>query len=162
MSYALTNAVAYSLDALSQIPAAPIVAKRAPTVADKAPIGTLWIYSLLGESFILVEVANNQAEWLNLTNGAGNFATLFVTGNATILGNSTTLGRVEGTTITATGDLGGVALTTSFTDVTDVVQGAGVLTILSSTANAGDNAGFLKFYVGATVVWVPYFTVIAP
>jgi len=66
-------------------------------------------------------------------------------------------------TIFADGDEGtGIATTTAMTNGTETTQGAGELTIVSTNANNGDNAGFLKFYVGASVVWVPYFTNIAP
>jgi hypothetical protein len=72
------------------------------------------------------------------------------------------LGSVAGASVYATGDLGGAASTTGFTNAVDTTQGAGTLSILSSSANPGNNAGFLKIYVGATTAYVPYFTTIAP
>ena len=61
------------------------------------------------------------------------------------------------------GDEGtGLATTTAMTNVTDTNLSSGALSIKSTTANPGNNAGFLKFYVGTNVVWVPYFTNIAP
>ena len=72
-------------------------------------------------------------------------------------------GDITARTFFASGDEGtGVASQTALTNVVDTTQGAGALSIVSTTANNGDNAGFLKMYVGTTVVWVPYFTDIAP
>lgn len=62
-----------------------------------------------------------------------------------------------------TGDNGGdIAGTTTITNTVNTTQGAGALSIASTNGNAGDNAGFLGFFVGATRVWVPYFDNIAP
>ena len=63
----------------------------------------------------------------------------------------------------ATADHGtGIASTTMLSNVVNTTQGAGALTLLSTNANSGTNAGFIKMYVGTTVVYVPYFTSIAP
>ena len=75
----------------------------------------------------------------------------------------TSTGDITARTFFASGDEGtGVASQTALTNVVDTTQGAGALSIVSTTANNGDNAGFLKMYVGTTAVWVPYFTDIAP
>lgn len=66
------------------------------------------------------------------------------------------------TTLYATGDAGGVASTVGVTNVVNNTQGAGTLSISSTNANSGDNAGFIKGYVGTTTVYIPYFTSIAP
>ena len=76
---------------------------------------------------------------------------------------SATLGEIDGVQVIATGDLGsGTVSTTGFTNVVNTTQDVGTLTILSTTGNPGDNAGFLKIYVGTTIAYVPYFTNIAP
>ncbi len=72
------------------------------------------------------------------------------------------LGAVAGKTLLSSGDLGGTALTTGITNVVDNTQSTGALSIVSASANPGTNTGFLKFYVGVTPVFVPYFTTIAP
>jgi len=65
--------------------------------------------------------------------------------------------------IFASGDTGaGFAGTTGVTNVVNTTQGVGNLSILSTNGNAGDNAGFIKAYVGGTPVWIPYFDDIAP
>lgn len=56
----------------------------------------------------------------------------------------------------------GLSSKTMLTNVVNTTQGAGALTLLSTNANSGTNAGFIKMYVGTTVVYVPYFTSIAP
>ncbi len=63
----------------------------------------------------------------------------------------------------ATADHGtGISSTTMLSNVVNTTQGAGALTLLSANGNSGTNAGFIKMYVGTTVVYVPYFTSIAP
>jgi hypothetical protein len=71
-------------------------------------------------------------------------------------------GAVRGAQVEASGDLGPVVSITSITNVTNTTQAAGTLAVKSTTANAGNNAGFIKVYVGATTAYVPYFTNIAP
>jgi hypothetical protein len=56
----------------------------------------------------------------------------------------------------------GLSGKTMLTNVVNTTQGAGDLTLLSTNGNSGTNAGFIKMYVGTTVVYVPYFTSIAP
>lgn len=57
------------------------------------------------------------------------------------------------------GEAGGLTITNALNDT----QGVGEMTILSTNGNAGENAGFLKMYIGVgQTVWVPYFDDIAP
>jgi hypothetical protein len=192
------NSVAYGLsDALLNVFPAPIVGLRAPTTADKAQIGTVWVNKSINDVWVLTSITNNSANWLGIGGGAGSFTNIVASGSITAASNITSTGGninastgsvnvtqgnitvtagsitatvgeivagglMECATLTATGDLGGTALSTSFTGVVDAVQSTGTLSIKSSSANAGTNAGFLKCYVGTTVVWVPYFTNIAP
>ena len=61
------------------------------------------------------------------------------------------------------GDEGtGEADTVALTNVVDTAQDVGEMTILSTTENAGQNAGYLKVYIGTDVAYIPYFTDIAP
>ena len=63
----------------------------------------------------------------------------------------------------ASGDQGtGVAAETAITNVVNTAVSTGALTVLSTTANPGNSAGFIKIYVGTQVAYVPYFTNIAP
>lgn len=64
-----TNQVAYTeTQPLSTIPLLPIVAKRDPSVNDKAPIGSLWVNKLTNEAWILTSIANNEAHWSQTIN----------------------------------------------------------------------------------------------
>lgn len=56
----------------------------------------------------------------------------------------------------------GLSGKTMLTNVVNTTQGAGALTMLSTNANSGTNAGFIKMYVGTVAVYIPYFTNIAP
>lgn len=68
-------------------------------------------------------------------------------------------GVIEGVSVTATGDIAGVGGDTTMTATTvPVAGGTGAFTITSATtAGTASNAGFLKFYIGATEVFVPYY-----
>lgn len=98
----------------------------------------------------------------NVSVAAGNITA--TVGDITAVGGNivAAAGVVNGVQVEATGDLGGVVSVTSLTNVTNTTQGAGDLTIKSTTANPGDNAGFIKVYVGSTTAYIPYFTDIAP
>jgi hypothetical protein len=88
-----------------------------------------------------------------------------VTANGTgaVIAAIGTGGLVKGTSLSAAGDVGtGSSGTTQFTNAVDTTQSSGTLSILSASANNGDNAGFLKIYVGTVVAYVPYFTTVAP
>lgn len=68
-------------------------------------------------------------------------------------------GYVSASTFYATGDASGAALTTALTNVTVAAGGTGAFVIHASTgAGTTASAGFLKFYVGATAVYIPYWT----
>ncbi len=110
---------------------------------------------------ILVQAGDIEATLGSIT-GASLVATGIVGVVASIGDIEATVGKVFGATLSATGDIAGSASTTSLTNVVDTTQGVGVLSILSSNGNSGDNAGFLKIYVGTTVAYVPYFTDITP
>ena len=70
---------------------------------------------------------------------------------------------ITGRQLFANGDITtGTIATTSLTNVVNTTQGLGTLRVASSSANAGNNAGFLKIYVGTTIAYVPYFTNITP
>lgn len=56
----------------------------------------------------------------------------------------------------------GTASKTILTNVVNTSVSTGAMTILSTTSNPGNSAGYIKMYVGTSVVYVPYFTNIAP
>lgn len=68
--------------ALQNVFPAPIVSNRAPTTADKAQIGTLWIEpkdvtgAEIDGVWVLTSIISNVAHWANLTGGSGNFASI--------------------------------------------------------------------------------------
>jgi hypothetical protein len=100
-------------------------------------------------------IGNIVADTGNVNLTAGNI-------NVTLGNIFCPLGFVEGATVTATGDLGGLTSQTAFTNVVNTTQSSGSLTLLSANANNGTNAGFLKIYVGTVTAYVPYFTSITP
>ena len=116
--------------------------------------------TILAGGGITATTGNITATTGNVTAGGFVGATGNVTSSAIVSG---ALGVVSGENVYSFGDDGtGTALSTSFTNVVDTTQGVGALSLLSTTGNPGNNTGFLKFYVGTTVVWVPYFADIAP
>ena len=104
----------------------------------------------------------NTAITGTLTTSAGITAT---TGNiVATAGNISTAAtaKITGGTLYASGDAGGVVGTTGLSNVANASQSSGALTILSTTASNGTNAGFLKMYLGSVTIFVPYWTNIAP
>jgi hypothetical protein len=51
---------------------------------------------------------------------------------------------------------------TTFNPTTNTSLSTGTLSIKSTSANPGNNAGFIELYVGGTLAYVPYFTNIHP
>lgn len=103
---------------------------------------------------IVASTGNINATAGNITVTAGNIT-------ATV-GEIVAGGIIEGQSLVASGDSGGFALTTTLSAAVNTTQSTGTLAVKSTTANPGNNAGFLKMYVGVTAVYVPYFTNIAP
>ena len=109
-----------------------------------------------------VNAGTTMTAGTGLTVTAGN-ATI-TAGNVVITAGDLTAsaGTASAESLVATGDAGATSAATTMTNVTNTTQSTGTLSIKATTANPGNNAGFLKFYVGATVVYVPYFTNISP
>jgi len=110
---------------------------------------------------IVASTGNINATLGNINATAGNIVASAGNITATV-GEVVAGGIIEGQSLVATGDSGGFALTTTISSATNTTQGAGTLSIVSASANPGNNTGFLKFYVGVTPVYVPYFATVAP
>lgn len=103
----------------------------------------------------------------NITASTGNI--IATTGNISATAGNiqsgsfiTATSYISGESVYATGDFGGQAGTNGFTNLTNTTQSTGTLSIKSTTANNGNNTGFIKAYVGNTTVYIPYFSNIAP
>lgn len=136
---------------------APIVALRAPTANDKAPIGTMWVNSATQNYYVLTSVIANVATWATAGNGNGIFATVEVTaGDLTVdAGNiSVTLGSVfveAGNLVVVAGDIGAAQ---------DITTGLGSVRVNAATqgyylpggmrivSGAGAPAGALALVAG--------------
>ncbi len=128
----------------------PIVSLRAPTTADKALIGSIWVQTTTNTYWVLTSIANNLATWITFGGGgAGVFTSLTVTpGNLTVtngnivasLGNiSATAGSLSaGTTVTA-----GTGITATTGNITastgNIVATLGNLTATAGSVSAGAN-----------------------
>lgn len=182
--------VSYGLSqALIGVPAAPVISNRAPTTADKAELGTIWVNKTTDISYILSKVSAGTSTWYAVTTeGAAVTAVSFTatTGDITATagnivataGNITasvgditaTLGNiVAGVDSFATrsvivgGDDGaGTAASTTFTNVVDTTLSTGAGVVLMKTANPGDSSGWMKIYVGTDVRYIPYWSNISP
>lgn len=156
------------------------------------PIGQGWVDTVGEDFYGLAAAGGGVASWVLLGATPGEIATLEGdtggpiqpdgNGNLELIGgdNISTAGASNAITISLTdsvdvaedvqcrtlfvdGDEGtGIASTVALTNVTDTTQDAGTLSILSGSANDGDNAGFIKVYIGTQVAYIPYFTDIAP
>jgi len=108
MSVQPINLVAYGLtNALQNVFPFPIVSLRIPTTADKAQIGTLWVYKTGNAVYVLTSIVNNLANWvlLEVGGGAGVFASLAVTPGPISLTGTTTINTAgAATTSIGTGE----------------------------------------------------------
>lgn len=74
MSVRQPNQVGYGLSApLLDVPLMPIIANRAPSSNDMAALGTIWVYKAQNLAYILTSVVNNVADWVLVTQSAGDF-----------------------------------------------------------------------------------------
>jgi len=83
----------------------PIIAQRAPTANDFAPVATLWVDQPNDDNYILTRVVANAATWINAGGGGGVFTTVTTTGTITC-GTALTVGttlQVTGNTTLNTG-----------------------------------------------------------
>lgn len=122
----------------------PIISKRTPTTADKAPIGQLWVIPSTNALYILSSIVNNLATWtlLEAGGGAGVFSSLVVNpgptslstiGNGAVsIGNATNTGAI--TMTVGTGNLAIVGAGHSIGIGTDAA--ANIVTVGSLTNGA--------------------------
>lgn len=96
-----------------------------------------------------VSINNSIINSTNNPSIAGSGAGILSLNNNTWIGNSGIAG-----TLTLTG--------TTFIPTTNTALSSGTLSVKSTTANPGNNAGFIEILVGGITAWVPYFTNIAP
>lgn len=126
MSTSSNQNTAYGLSqALLNVFPQPIVAQRAPTVNDKAKIGSVWINQPANAAYILTSIANNAANWENAGGGAGVFTSLTVQGTTNIntagnaltnIGTGATAGAVAIGNAGSTTTVGGILVVASDID----------------------------------------------
>ena len=108
--------VSYSLNQPLNLDAPyPIVARRDPGTADKAPIGQEWVNTVTNSVFFLTSIANNAANWVNIAGGAGVFSSLTVnpgpTNLSTVGVGAVNIGNAANTSaVTITSGAGGVSI----------------------------------------------------
>jgi hypothetical protein len=154
--------VGYSLTQgpLTTLSALPIVAKRAPTIADfNYQIGQLWVQpktsagAALNSAWILTSVINNSANWLSIQagggSGAGSFTTLTSTG-ATNLATAGASNVTIATTGTGSVTIGNV---TGNTSVVGTLTTSGAIT--ATAGNITATAGNVVLSTAASFVQLP-------
>lgn len=124
MAGQIRNRVAYGLsEPLPVVSPAPIVAKRAPTTSDFAPIGQLWVEPVNSSgvaqnlAWILTSIISNSATWIQLesSGGPGVFSSLVVnpgpTSLSTVGNGAVTIGNSANTqAITLVAGVGNLAI----------------------------------------------------
>lgn len=130
VGYGLSN----GLQGLSPL---PVVANRAPTTSDTAPIGTQWIWSAQNEAWELTSISGGSANWQQIpfSGGAASFTSLTVnpgpvnmlTDTATATGN---FGTGAGVKTISIGSGTGASSTT-------IRGGTGQVSILNNANVAG-------------------------
>ena len=146
---------------LSTIFPSPIVAKRAPTGNDKAPIGSEWVQptdtsgNAVNGVWFLSSILNNVANWVNVSGGSGVFSSLTVTPGPTNITGTTNI-NTSGSGVTtintggtgalnlgnATGNTavtGSLSTTTSLSATTTVTAGTGISATTGNIVAAAGN-----------------------
>ena len=155
---------AYTLDALTNLPTKPVIAKRVPTTADTGyGLGTIWVDVPDNLSFILTSVVNGLATWTSpATSGAITGTGLIITPGPITLTGTTGI-NASGAAVTtigtggtgalhlgnATGNTavtGSLSTTTSLSATTTVIAGTGVT---ATTGNIVASAGNISTTVGS-------------
>lgn len=138
MSNITRSNVSYALNQPLNLDAPyPIVGKRAPTGADKAPIGQCWVYTTANEVYFLSSIANNVANWVAVAGGAGVFSSLTVTPGPINLTGQFTL--IAGTNAVSIGSDAANHSTTigSLTGASPMILQAGTTGVAVNVANTG-------------------------
>ena len=126
----------------------PIIARRDPTTADKASVGTPWINKVGNTYFVCTSVTNNAAFWAAGAASPANIVTAgFITaGTALTSGTTLTVGTTAtiGTGLTVTA--GGLTITAGGETITagGLTLTAGDITLTAGSITAAtDNQGFV-------------------
>ena len=129
----------------------PIVSNRAPTTADKAPIGAVWVNKSTNTYYVETSVVGNVATWVsNGGGGAGTFSSLTVTlGPISLTGTTTINTTGAATTSIGTGGTGAVNIgnTTGNTAVTGTLTSSAGIT--ATTGNIVATAGNINATAGS-------------
>lgn len=168
---------AYGLkQALVNVFPSPIIGRRNPTAADKAPVGQVWINKLTNTAYTLTSIVNNASVWatqastvagaLNvggaLTVGTGVTVTLdgaAITGNSTVTG---TFGVTGLTTLTGnTAVVGSFSATTTGLFGTGLTVTAGGLTVTAGNLAVNGGSILASTSVGAGTSLAAGTTVVA-
>jgi len=139
----------------------PVVAKRNPLVSDHMQVGTVWCNITNNDVFILASITNNSANWVSISGGAGNFASLIVFPGPISLTGTTTINGVGtaetfiGNALSTTDITGPVEINTLGNGLTQIgAGGTGRVDIGNATGNTFIDAGNLNMSAGNVVLGV--------
>jgi len=117
----------------------PVFSNRAPTVTDKAVIGTQWVDKIHNAYYVLTSITNNQANWLNLGGGDAHFTSITVDpGDVTI---------VSGDLVTDAGDVISGGTVTSADGVTATTGNIAALNGSFEAFDTNNNSGGAKLEI---------------
>lgn len=158
--------LAYSLKGFNSIFPRPIVALRAPTTADKANPGQLWVQptdvakTAVNRAWILTSIINNLSNWLEIegAGGPGNFSSLVVTPGPVSLTGTTTINTAGAATTTiGNATAGAIIIGPSTVTGTFGVTGASTFTgatvVVGSFTQSGGNISMSNDAVASTAIF---------
>jgi hypothetical protein len=147
----------------NQVSASILVTAVGTIAAGRVPSTMTFSTTPDAVSAALPRVIIEEDGTVTITGNGSASPSLDVTGIIEATGSINATLFSTGAAVSATGDIGGIGGTTTFTNGNVAnVPGGGTLSINSQSANPGAQAGFIKIYVGATTAYIPYFTNIAP
>lgn len=129
--------VSYGLNQpLIGMPPQPIISQRAPTISDKAEVGTIWVDQPDNDAYILMEIIGPNASWQVITGGFAAFNAVDINpGDLTVdLGNiEVTVGSIA---VTAGQIVAGADIVSTGGNITCDV---GDISATIGSINAGNN-----------------------
>lgn len=152
--------VAYGLSSATiNTPPQPIVAARAPTAQDKAPIGQEWVVPSANQVYFLTSIINNIATWLlvETSGGAGVFnsvtsATFVNAGTSMSAGTTITAGTgITSTTGNIAASSGNISASGTVTGGTGLIATTGNITASATTAIISAPGASASITTGGTI-----------
>lgn len=129
----------------------PIVSLRAPTVKDKAQLGTTWVNKVANTAYILTSVVNNSSSWEEIGGGAAGVNTVVSdAGSATASAGSMTFAGGSNINTSATANTVTINLDNTVSISGSMTAGTGLTTTTGDVTITAGNINMARTNAGGT------------